>query len=92
MMTNRFFKALVLDQGFVSGYGMVMESAWGLSWLHRALYALAWPAYECELCVGQEEWRGCYCAYHGASAPGGGVRLRELMARWVWKRVRKDRN
>jgi hypothetical protein len=33
---------------------------------------LAFPSYECEQCVGQEPWRGCYCAYYGASAPNKG--------------------
>ena len=25
-----------------------------------------WPSYECDLCVGQEYWQGCYCAYYEA--------------------------
>lgn len=40
-----------------------------MSWLHLLLFDLAWPAYECTTCVGQEPWRGCYCQYHGAEAP-----------------------
>lgn len=35
----------------------------------RWLARLCYPSYECEQCVGQEYWQGCYCAYHGASAP-----------------------
>jgi hypothetical protein len=37
-------------------------------WLRTRLY----PSYECEQCVGQEPWRGCYCSYYGATAPGEG--------------------
>ena len=36
------------------------------------LLARLWPSYECECCVGQEVWRGCYCAYYEAEAPGQG--------------------
>lgn len=38
------------------------------SWWRR-LHALAYPGYDCECCVGQEPWRGCYCAHHGCIAP-----------------------
>ena len=37
--------------------------------LHIAVRRALWPPFECELCVGQEYWQGCYCAYHGATAP-----------------------
>lgn len=48
-------------------------------WLRRKLY----PSYECEQCVGQDAWQGCYCAYYGAPGPGEGpgrglALLREL--------------
>lgn len=32
---------------------------------------LLYPPYECEMCVGQEPWRGCYCAYYDAYGPAG---------------------
>ena len=35
------------------------------------LNRLAWPSYECLLCVGQEPHHGCYCAYYDAPAPMG---------------------
>lgn len=38
--------------------------------LRRFLYELAWPHYDCELCVGQDPWHGCWCSYHGAPVPG----------------------
>jgi len=38
--------------------------------LRFRLQALAYPPYECECCVGQEPWRGCYCDYHGLVGPG----------------------
>lgn len=31
---------------------------------------IAYPIYECEWCVGQEKWHGCYCSAHNAFAPG----------------------
>lgn len=40
-----------------------------ISWM-RKVYDLAYPPYDCEQCVGQEPWQGCYCSYHGAVAPG----------------------
>lgn len=49
-------------------------------WLRR----MAWPLYECQLCVGQEYWQGCYCAYHGAIAPGGpGPKRWRRTLRWA---------
>ena len=56
------------------------------SWLHALIYDLAWPSYECELCVGQEYWRGCECAYRGDVAPGVGPTRRHLFWRWVWSK------
>jgi hypothetical protein len=38
-------------------------------WLRWRLRVFAFPCYECEHCVGQEPWHGCYCAYHGALSP-----------------------
>lgn len=50
------------------------------SWLY--------PSYECELCVGQEPWQGCYCAHHGAVAAGGdGPGPIRRFFRWALKRV-----
>lgn len=40
--------------------------------LRRALSARLYPSYECEQCVGQEPWLGCYCQHYGAVAPGIG--------------------
>lgn len=48
--------------------------------LYWAMYVVAFPRYECELCIGQEPWSGCYCAYHGAYYPGGGDAPR-------WRRI-----
>lgn len=51
-------------------------------WLH----GLLWPSYACELCVGQDGEQGCYCAYHGAIAPGGpGAGLVRALGRRVWQ-------
>jgi hypothetical protein len=36
---------------------------------YRWLYWKLYPTYECKLCIGQEPWRGCWCAYHGAWSP-----------------------
>lgn len=66
--------------------------------LERFTRNLLWPSYPCTLCVGQEDWLGCYCAYHGAPAPGSGpsnlrVRLRELHERVFprrWMRLTED--
>lgn len=57
--------------------------------LRMRLLALGWPSYECELCVGQDPGIGCWCGYHGASAPGIGpekwrVRLRKIL-RWIYR-------
>lgn len=44
------------------------------NWLRSIRYAIrraAWPVYECELCVGQDPWQGCYCAYYKSDRPGG---------------------
>jgi hypothetical protein len=51
-------------------------------WLYGRLY----PPYDCQQCVGQEEWRGCYCAYYGAPAPNvGPSRLREWLRSTAWR-------
>lgn len=47
-----------------------MRGVWRYVYTPREL---AYPYYPCQLCVGQEEWRGCYCSYHGAYAPGSGA-------------------
>lgn len=54
--------------------------------IRRLLRRLAYPSYDCELCVGQEWWQGCECSYHGGIAPGVGpewwrVQLRKLVDR-----------
>lgn len=56
----------------------------GSSWLHKLIHDTAFPRYECEQCVGQEPWQGCYCDYHGASAPGEGPTRWHIFWRWVW--------
>lgn len=66
------------------------RSAFGLSWLHHLIYNAAYPTYECELCVGQEGWQGCYCAYHGAISPSAGPHTGHLLLRLIWDRVSKD--
>jgi hypothetical protein len=53
-------------------------------WVRRLL----WPSYECELCVGQDAWQGCYCAYYGSPRPSHGpsrarVIARGLATRWL---------
>lgn len=78
-------------------------------WTGRAPYAptpwdmlrghvrrLLWPSYNCRQCVGQEEWRGCYCAYYGAPGPGEGpsgarVWARGLAQRWLGLDERGER-
>jgi hypothetical protein len=60
------------------------DTAFYMSWLHRLIYDLAWPSYACELCVGQEEWRGCQCEYYGAIAPYTPPRPIHTLARQVW--------
>lgn len=92
-LCNRVCKFLAEDADFQAGYGYTYGHPWGLSWLHRAIYRRAWPGYECENCLGlsYDEHHGCcYCFYHGAVAPGQSARFRHLVARWIWKRVRKD--
>jgi hypothetical protein len=85
---ERLYSYLALDQED----GEQRRGAWGLSWLHQIIYRLAWPMWEgCDLCVGQDPWQGCWCEYVGATSPGEGPELRHLLARWLWKRVRKDR-
>jgi hypothetical protein len=43
-----------------------------MSPLRNLLRRIAWPSYECECCVGQEAWQGCYCWHHGGTGPGVG--------------------
>lgn len=54
--------------------------------IKRYLHRLAWPTYPCERCVGQVEWSGCHCDFHGAIAPGvppgwWRIHLRKLLDR-----------
>lgn len=55
------------------------------TWLKR----IAYPPFECQQCVGQEYWQGCYCVYNDASAPGEGPTLKQALAlkilRWLNK-------
>ena len=53
-------------------------------WIRKKLY----PSFDCELCVGQEYWQGCYCAYYGATAPGEGPSTFIYYARKVAKFLR----
>jgi hypothetical protein len=48
-------------------------------WVSRQAY----PHYECECCIGQEWWRGCYCQYHDCIGPCEEPRM------WhrFWRRV-----
>ena len=39
--------------------------------IRKGAYNKLWPGYECEQCVGQEYWQGCYCAYYDAWCPAG---------------------
>lgn len=48
------------------------------------LYKLAWPSYDCEQCVGQDWWQGCYCAYYGASAPNCGPEWWRVLMRRLY--------
>lgn len=53
-----------------------------------AVRRIAYPNFDCQLCVGQHSWQGCYCAYHGAVAPAGEndqPRWYHLFARWILK-------
>jgi hypothetical protein len=62
------------------------------SWLHELLFGLAWPTYECQSCVGQEWYHGCYCAYHNAFGPCDpkGAFLQRTARRWyLWARTRR---
>ena len=53
--------------------------------MKRSLYNWAWPSFECQQCVGQEYWQGCYCDYYGASCPGGpGPEWWRLLLRRLW--------
>jgi hypothetical protein len=54
--------------------------------LRWRLRRLTWPVYDCEQCVGQDVWQGCYCDYHGGVAPGVGP---ERWRVWLRKVVRQ---
>lgn len=50
--------------------------------LKNWLISKAYPMYDCECCVGQDWWQGCYCHYHGAVAPcEGPTRRHEFLRR-----------
>jgi hypothetical protein len=53
------------------------------SWLHRLVYRLAWPVYDCEDCVGMRSY-GCYCAAHDAVGPCRLPGLWHKFWRWAW--------
>lgn len=56
-------------------------------WLRARLY----PSYECEQCVGQEAWQGCYCAYYGATAPSEGPGPIRALLRDLAEPILRDR-
>jgi len=81
---------LILDGVVGSGHwtGRKAHAGPPIDVLRWRVRAWLWPSYECELCVGQEPWRGCWCAYHGAPRPNEGpsrsrVWARELATRWL---------
>lgn len=55
------------------------------------LLSKGWPSYECEQCVGQEYYHGCYCAYYGAWCPAGpkdGTEPFSVWAgRWLYRKL-----
>lgn len=56
--------------------------------LKRQVRVWLYPYYDCQQCVGQEEWQGCYCAYYEAVAPNTGpekwrIVLRKIAQRWL---------
>jgi hypothetical protein len=54
------------------------------NWLRK----IGWPYYECECCVGQEWWQGCYCAYHDAYMPcWPHVPRHARVARWLYTKL-----
>lgn len=88
-MMSRFWNYVAEQVPFKSGYGYSYQHSGGLSWLHRAIYRAAWPDYACIDCTATG--LGCECAYYGASAPGEGPTNLNLLARWLWQNVNKDR-
>lgn len=50
--------------------------------------SIAYPAYSCLLCVGQEPWQGCYCSYYNAYSPDDpNGRWWQRAARWGYDRM-----
>ena len=45
---------------------------------------LCWPSYECQLCVGQDWWQGCYCAYHECAGPCAEPPRWMRLGRWLY--------
>lgn len=61
-------------------------------WTHLLFYKwsqkaerLGNPGFECECCVGQEYWQGCYCGHHGCVGPDLEPSRRHLFWRWLAK-------
>ena len=53
-------------------------------WFRRFYWRLrswAYPGFDCQSCVGQEPWQGCYCSYHGCVAPCTGPTRRHVILR-----------
>lgn len=51
------------------------------------LYSIAWPGYDCELCVGQRQHEGCYCRYYGCPAPNVSVQTWRLWLRRMLTKI-----
>lgn len=56
--------------------------------LRRSIRTFLYPGFDCEQCIGQDPWQGCYCAYYGATAPNYGPEpwrrlLRKAAERWL---------
>lgn len=87
---ERAVSSYVPEDWFLCGVtqeGKERDTCFHMSWLHLALYDYAWPAYECERCVGQDQWAGCYCQHHGLPGPCVEVGAARALARDVWSVV-----
>lgn len=60
-----------------------------MSWLHRLIYRLAWPSYDCEDCIGAGcgHTLSCYCEHHRCVGPGAEPRAHHRALRRLWSRV-----
>lgn len=60
--------------------------------MNHRLCNWAWPFYDCELCVGQEYWQGCYCAYYEADGPCSPYTpLWRMALRYLWNWMYRNR-